>query len=115
MKTMMLSIFQKAFAFGVNVIGNPSVPSGYIKSNEGAERISSALSVIFVLTAITAVFTIMWAGFAYITSTGDPGKIKQAMSTLQWAVVGLIISGLGYLIVSIIAGIMGINSLELPF
>lgn len=38
-----------------------------------------------------ALYFIIWSGFKYITSTGDPQKIVSAKNTLLNAIIGLVI------------------------
>lgn len=54
-----------------------------------------------VLGAI-AVIVIVIGGIRYVTSDGDPGKIKSAKDVILYAVVGLIIAILSYAIVNFI-------------
>jgi hypothetical protein len=48
---------------------------------------------------IIAVIMIIFAGFKYVTSGGDSGKISSAKNTLTYAVVGIVVAGVSQLIV----------------
>ena len=52
--------------------------------------------------AVSAIFVI-WAGFQWMTSAGDPQKIAQARMSLIGTVVGVIIIGVGFLVPGIIS------------
>ena len=52
---------------------------------------------------VSAAF-IIYGGFLYLTSTGDPGKAAAARKTILNAIVGLVISFFSVAIVSLISG-----------
>ncbi|MEK7137641.1 MAG: hypothetical protein AAB853_05145 [Patescibacteria group bacterium] len=67
-----------------------------------------ALAIIFAFF-LSLVFIII-GGIAFILSAGDEGKIKNAIHTVRYALIGLIITFLAFFIVSAIAKL-----LDLPF
>ena len=83
--------------------------------NDGSPRISSisdiwlillaAIDILLRLAAILAVFVIIYAGFEFITSQGDPEKAKKARGTIINALIGLVISVTAATIVVFIAGV----------
>ena len=50
--------------------------------------ISKIMDIVFQIGGVIAVLMIMYAGFTYVTSGGDPGKIKSANNTLFYTVIG---------------------------
>jgi hypothetical protein len=44
--------------------------------------------ILMPIGGVVAVMMIMYAGFMYVTASGDPGKIKTAHEALKWAVIG---------------------------
>lgn len=62
-----------------------------------------------VLGLVGTLFFVMflWGGFQYITSAGEKGDIDKAKKTLVNAVIGIIIIGTSYAIVSNIVRILG--------
>jgi len=66
------------------------------------QSIISTASVIFGLIAVVA---IIYGGFVYMTSGGDPGKVKQAKNTILYAIIGLTVSVLAFIIVSTVIGV----------
>lgn len=71
---------------------------------EAENRVKNLLSMVFMITGIIAVIVIIVGGFYYITSQGDPGKIKKAKDAILYAVIGLAVSVLAYAIVNFVAG-----------
>ena len=56
------------------------------------------------LLAVLAVLVIVIAGILYITSGGDEGRIASAKTWLTYAIIGLIVALLAFVIVSTVAG-----------
>lgn len=65
--------------------------------------IANLIQIALTLSAVLAVIFIIVAGIRYITSQGGPDGVKQAKSTLTNAIIGLIVSAAGYLIVGFVA------------
>lgn len=51
---------------------------------------------------LAAFFALVMAGFQYLTSTGDPGKIKDAAGKIQSAIIGLVMLLASYLVLNLI-------------
>lgn len=68
---------------------------------EGAVKsiISTVVDIFSWIVGVVAVIMIIVAGFKYITSGGDSGKVTSAKNTILYAVVGLIIVALAQAIV----------------
>lgn len=58
-------------------------------------------AVIFVLGTACAIVIIV-GGISYMTSSGDPGKVKKAKDTILYGVIGLIICVLAFAIVNFV-------------
>jgi type IV secretory pathway VirB2 component (pilin) len=52
--------------------------------------------ILFQLAPILAVIWFSFAGFTYLTSAGDPGKVKKAKDMIIYVVVGLLIAYLAW-------------------
>jgi hypothetical protein len=64
---------------------------------------------ILVISALAAFITIIFAGFNYITASGDKAKAEQATNMLNFALLGLAIIAGAYLITKIVGSIVGID------
>lgn len=68
---------------------------------------TTIISVIIKLFVTVAGLFSLWqfltAGFAYITSNGDKGKISQATSKLNMAIIGLVLVGSSLVITGILS------------
>lgn len=50
--------------------------------------INKIIDLLFTLGIPLAVLLILWAGFLFLTSGGDPQKVNQAKATLLWTIIG---------------------------
>lgn len=58
--------------------------------NELFDIVDKIIEFIFPFASFVAVVFIIMGGYMWISSSGDPAKIKQAQGTLTWAIIGLI-------------------------
>ncbi|MCC7304006.1 hypothetical protein IT418_01150 [bacterium] len=100
------------------IIGTPpaNIP-GYVKPSDAGARIAAFLDLTFIVAAIIATFFAIKGGFDFVMSSGEPPKIKAAQSTIQYAIIGLVVCACGFIIIRIVASTLGYNSsaLDLPF
>ena len=66
---------------------------------------AGALSIIFVF----------FGGFSFILSGGDEQKVKQAIHTIRYAIIGLLVSLLSLVLVPLIGSLFGLNFNFLDF
>lgn len=50
------------------------------------------IEILILLVAYVAAGFILWGGFKYIKSEGDPGKIAEAKTAILYAIVGLVVA-----------------------
>ncbi len=67
----------------------------------------------FQIVVILSVIFIAIAGFLYLTSAGDSGKINRAKSILQNVVIGFLLAAAGWLIVRTILKTLGVENTDL--
>ena len=99
-------------------IGKPGDPdvasiSGPLKLPGGVDvTIGNLVSVIltnFVLPAasIVLLFVIIWAGYGFLTSRGEPEKLKAARAKITYGILGFVLLAISYFIVNVISYIFG--------
>ncbi len=59
--------------------------------------------IIIIVASIAAFGIIIWGGIVYLTSAGNPQKMREGMSRIWDAVIGLLIVLLSYLILQTIS------------
>lgn len=62
---------------------------------------------VLIISGIMAFLVIVFAGFAYITASGDKGKTEQAQNMLNYGILGLIVVVSAFVITRIIGAIIG--------
>lgn len=60
-------------------------------------------TLLFLVGAV-AVIALIYGGFLYVTSAGDPGRTKTAKDTIVYSVVGIVVAMLAYAIVNFVVG-----------
>ena len=68
--------------------------------------ISSIVSVIWKIFVGIAVIMFMVAGIKFLTSYGDPEKIKEARRFVIWGSIGIVVAIMGYSIVQVLKDIV---------
>lgn len=51
---------------------------------------NDVLGVVYFFAGTVAVIVLVIAGFLYVTSNGDPGKVKTAKNAILFTVIGLV-------------------------
>ena len=66
---------------------------------------------------LLAFIYLLLAGISYITSNGEPAKTAAAQKKIIYAIIGMVVIGLSFAVLSLIETIFGIpvTSPELPF
>jgi hypothetical protein len=77
-----------------------------------SEIANFAVALLLVLSTVLAIFYIAKGGFSFIMSSGDDEKIKAAVHTIRYSIVGLVVIFLSILIIKIIGAVFGFNLLS---
>jgi hypothetical protein len=75
-----------------------------IPTISGDAGIAGILNIVYFVAGIVAVIVIIIAGYTYTTSGGDAGSVKKAKNMILYAVVGIIVIMLAFIITQFIAG-----------
>lgn len=66
----------------------------------------------FIIAALLCAVFIFMGGLSFILSAGDESKIKQAINTIRYAIVGLIIAIFSLFVVVVVGRPFGLNLIE---
>lgn len=80
-----------------------------LNSNDLGTVISNIITALVVIAIILAVIFLIWGGIKWILAGGDKAKIEAARNTIVGVVIGLILVFLAYFIVTLVAGLFGVN------
>lgn len=79
---------------------------------DALEIINRAIAYAIIIAGFLSVVFIFFGGISFILSGGDEGKIKQAVSTIRYAIIGLIITLLSVVIVGFVGKALGLNIVQ---
>lgn len=71
---------------------------------EATTVVTNIINLLLFGLGIAAVGLIIHSGLKYVTSRGDAANIKSAKDTLLYAVIGLIVASLSFVIVNFVVG-----------
>lgn len=74
-----------------------------------SDLINKGLAYAILLAGIASVFFIIVGGFSFIFSGGAEDKIKQAVGTIRYAIIGLVVTIFAVVIVQAVGQFIGLN------
>ena len=74
------------------------------EKDKAVNLIINIINWVMGIIALVAVIVIIIAGIQFMTSTGDPGKVKKAKDAILYAVIGLIVIIFAATIVNFVIG-----------
>ena len=77
--------------FADSILGSPN-DLGLPTTQATGDKLQTILIFIFGLIAAISFLMIVFAGFKYVISIGDPQKIVAARKTIVYSIVGLVVS-----------------------
>ena len=81
---------------------------------EGIENlgqlVSRVLEFLFPLAGVVLLFVLIWGGYDYMMSQGNPEKLKGAQAKITTGFIGFGLLVFSYLIVKLLATIFGLGS-----
>ncbi len=69
--------------------------------------ITPIISNVLIISGLFAFMTIIFAGFSYITASGDKGKTEQSQNMLNYGILGLVVVVTAFLITRVIGAVIG--------
>ena len=70
---------------------------------------STIVNWALIFAGVVALFFIIFSGYKFLTSGGDPKQTEGARKTLTWAIVGLILILMSFAIVRFVADVTGVQ------
>lgn len=74
--------------------------------------LQNVINFLIIFAGIICVFFIVWAGYKFVMSEGDPEKVASARKTLTYAIAGFIFVLGSFLILNLIANFTGVTRLS---
>lgn len=101
-----------AFVTGILALSPVAHAQSIIESAQNyeiVEIINKGLAYAIIIAGLLSVVFIFIGGISFILSGGDEGKIKQAVSTIRYAIIGLIVTVLSVVIVGTVGKALGLD------
>ena len=87
--------------------------AGVINPDLGVmELIQMTVVYAFIISAALSAIFIFVGGISFILSGGNDEKIKQAINTIRYSIIGLIVVNLSFAFVTIVGRMFGLNFLD---
>lgn len=64
--------------------------------------VAAVMRMVYLILGIVAVIFLIYGGFLYIYSAGDPGKVKKAKDTIIYAILGIVVAVLAAAIINFV-------------
>lgn len=87
---------------GANGLASCTKLNNTANTNDLMGQANTIINVVIGVIGFVAVAFIIFGGFQYTTSAGDPGKVKRAKDTILYGIIGLIVAMLAYAIVNFV-------------
>jgi len=98
--------------FNLNYMAGGASLISRTQNVELIDLINKGIAYAIIVAGFLSVVFIFVGGISFILSGGQEDKIKQAVSTIRYAIIGLIITVLAVVIVNAIGRILGLNTIE---
>jgi uncharacterized protein YacL len=79
------------------------------QSYDAIEVINRAIAYAIIIAGFLSVIFIFFGGISFILSGGQEDKIRQAVSTIRYAIIGLIVTLLAVVIVGFVGRALGLD------
>jgi len=84
-------------------------PGGYATLDQLTVIFGNIVSIVVGIGGILAFIALIIGGFRYMTARGDPKALSSAQGMLLWAIVGLVLIIISWLIIQFIAQFTGLD------
>ncbi len=111
MKNLALSITQPNGA-QIPIQGPRGIQAGGLGSFENA--IVLIVGFLITLAIVFSLFMLIYAGWQWMTSSGDKQKVHQARQRITYTIIGLIVVFISFFILNVLGRFLGVNLLKLP-
>jgi hypothetical protein len=89
-----------------NLVNNPQITGIKADFKTLNDVISVGFNVVLLLAGFLAFFWLVWGAFQYLLARGNKEELSRARARITWALIGLFIIFLAYLIANLAVGIL---------
>jgi len=90
---------------------NDQIIEGPLQFNTLGEIVSRVVNFFLIpISGVILLLVFIWAGYDFMTSEGNPEKIKSAQAKITSGIIGIVLLVLAFLIVKVVELILGIRT-----
>jgi succinate dehydrogenase hydrophobic anchor subunit len=90
---------------------NDQIIEGPLQFNTLGEIVSRVVNFFLIpISGVILLLVFIWAGYDFMTSEGNPEKIKSAQAKITTGIIGIVLLVLAFLIVKVVELILGIKT-----
>ena len=78
----------------------------------GQNLLRTGIEALIVIAIVLAIFFMIWGAIQWILSEGDKEKLQKAKNRLTFAIIGLIIALVAFLVINIIGVVFNVTLLK---
>ncbi|MDP5039166.1 MAG: hypothetical protein NWP80_01855 [Candidatus Gracilibacteria bacterium] len=102
--------FQTAYGSTININSSNTTSSALLNSSmDFGDFVLFGISIIVLLSGLFSIIYILWGGVLLILSGGKDDKIKPAINSIRYALIGLAVIVLSIFIFPKVAGLLGLD------
>lgn len=98
---------QMSLKESLSTLSNVANEAGIPDRGSAEEILVDIINWLLAISAIVALGALIWGGFSYITSLGDEKKVDKAKNIIKYAVIGLIVILLSFVILTAVRSLVG--------
>ncbi len=97
------------FGYYINTASATALTNPIPSVTDLRDLINNLLNWMMGFIGVIAVVYLMYAGFKYVTAGGDSKKAQEAKEGITQAIIGIAIAVIGYLLVSLVFTVLGVD------
>lgn len=90
-------------------IDGQTIKGPLIGFNTLGELVNTVIQFLIPLSAVILLFVLIWGGYEFLMSRGEPGKVKSAQAKITSGIIGFVIIILAYSITKLLAFIFNLG------
>lgn len=91
-------------------VGGQKITGPLVGINKPADVINKLIPIVMGFAVIILFFVLVWGGYSFMTSQGNPDKIKAARSKITTAIIGFVLLIFSYVVVRALSTIFGLGT-----
>ncbi len=99
----------KLIAQTVNINGQ-SIEGALVGISTIGDIVTRILGILIPIAGIILLFVLIWGGYDYMMSQGNPEKIKSAQAKMTTGIIGFVLLIISFFLVRLIAKIFGLDT-----